>query len=119
MFGEAPFAAASFAEEIGVSTSFSVTGLAATVSVGVLSFTLSSTVFLEGLAITTGTSSVRIWGLILPGQDPSYTEVLPSNTPSYSVITPTQAPTYEIITPNASSGWVEIIPTNEADYSEI
>lgn len=119
MFGEAPFSAVPLSEEFGLSTSFSVTGVVTTVSVGVLSFTLSSTILLEGLSVSADTSSVRTWGLVLPDQTPSYTEVLPSNSPSYSAITPTQASTYEIISPNVSSGWVEIVSTNDADYSEI
>lgn len=120
MFANAPLSAAPFSTEVGLSLQFSVTGLSATSSLsGDFSFSLGSTVPVTGLSLAANVSSARIWGLILPGQSPSYIEVSPTQDSVYESITPTQASSYDIITPDLSSGWVEIVPDQDAIYSEV
>jgi hypothetical protein len=50
------------------------------------------TVSATGVSGTGETNGVLVWGLIIPDQDPSYSQISPSQSPSWSSETPSQTP---------------------------
>jgi len=74
----------------------SVTGEVATGSVGIVTVVegFGPIVAVTGLEATGEISSVNVYSLIIPNQNPNYVGISPSQTPAYSNIAPNQNPNY-------------------------
>ena len=77
-----------------VNNTIFVVGLGSTTSVGVATAVVNATVNLAGFYATGYVGQVLVWGQIIPGQTPVWTEIDPNFASSWSEITPSQTPVW-------------------------
>jgi hypothetical protein len=81
---------------VSADANVSVTGEVATGSVGIVTVVegFGPIVAVTGLEATGEISSVNVYDLIIPNQNPNYVGISPAQTPAYSNIAPNQNPNY-------------------------
>jgi hypothetical protein len=68
--------------------------VAATGAVGSVTISADANVAVTGVEATGEISSVNVYNIIIPNQNPNYVGISPAQTPAYSNIAPNQNPNY-------------------------
>lgn len=101
------------AGDILVASSYLTEGTAAEL---LLNLNVVTYVYPSGLEAYALTNKVLVWGMVVPGQLPDYSQITPDPFSSYELIHPTQDPNYSDVTFETTPSFMQVMVLSDPSY---